>query len=453
MTAVAAAALIGCGGGGGGGGGGTNVVSVGTMVKGSVIVNGVTFEDNAARIVDDDGLKVSAADLSDGMVVTVAGTINADGVTGTASAIKVENEVRGAIEAGSIGIDTFRVHGQTVLVDGSTVFSNVTPTNISGLQDGDNVEVHGQRDAGLVIHATRVEKLGAGVVVDEVRGVVSGVTGTLVLGGTFSIGALSIATSPSTTIVPAGAAIANGTLVEVHLSAGTNNATRIEVEDLEDDEFEPAEGQEFEVEGLIRAFAGHPGTFTVGGESVQTTASTRFEGGLSTELANDVKVEAEGQLQSGILVAEKITFKENIRIEANAEANGSTNVLGLTVRTTSLTQSVGGTIVTGNSLRMRGFLNLDGTITATRVERSATSIQPDRTILQGPAVNVNATSRTLQIAGVTIIAAQAAPKDDNDAAMSLDQFFTAIGGTRPVVVKARGTFAAGVISAAEIEIE
>jgi len=57
-------------------------------------------------------------------------------------------------------------------------------------------------------------------------------------------------TNGSTTIVPAGATIANGSLVEVHLTGG-NTATRIEVEDAEDVEFEPAEGEEVEVEGLV----------------------------------------------------------------------------------------------------------------------------------------------------------------------------------------------------------
>jgi hypothetical protein len=48
--------VAGCGGGGGGGaaGGGTPVVSSGTMTKGSVILNGVRFEDTLAHITADD---------------------------------------------------------------------------------------------------------------------------------------------------------------------------------------------------------------------------------------------------------------------------------------------------------------------------------------------------------------------------------------------------------------
>jgi hypothetical protein len=143
-------------------------VSIGAMTKGSVIVNGVTFEDNAARITGDDTAKV-VANLQNGMTVKVRGRVNDDGINGTAERIEIENEVRGAIET-KVG-DTITVHGQTVLVDGATIFANGTPTNdFAGLAQGDNVEAHGVRDAAGVIRATRVEELGAGVVDDEVRG-------------------------------------------------------------------------------------------------------------------------------------------------------------------------------------------------------------------------------------------------------------------------------------------
>ena len=76
-----------CGGGTGGtgttGGTGGTGVSIGVMTKGSTIVNGVRFEDTTANIFIDDKPKTAAA-LQTGMVVKVLGTVNDDGINGTA---------------------------------------------------------------------------------------------------------------------------------------------------------------------------------------------------------------------------------------------------------------------------------------------------------------------------------------------------------------------------------
>ncbi|MFN0041469.1 MAG: hypothetical protein ACKVP2_18310, partial [Burkholderiales bacterium] len=91
-TAFLVAALVivaGCGGGGGsvdsGGIGGTGV-SMGVMTKGSVIVNGVHYEDTTASISIDDTPK-TAANLQNGMVVSVRGTIDGSGRNGTAQTV------------------------------------------------------------------------------------------------------------------------------------------------------------------------------------------------------------------------------------------------------------------------------------------------------------------------------------------------------------------------------
>ena len=71
-------AVAGCSTSGGDDSAAVSTVSIGTMIKGSVIVNGVRFEDNAATIIaDDDAQKV----LADGMTVKVKGTLNSDGLT------------------------------------------------------------------------------------------------------------------------------------------------------------------------------------------------------------------------------------------------------------------------------------------------------------------------------------------------------------------------------------
>jgi hypothetical protein len=424
-----------------------SAVSIGAMTKGSVIVNGVTFDDTSATVIaDDDAQKV----LANGMVVKVKGTVNDDGLTGKAEKVEVVNEVSGTIT--SKGTDTFSVLNQTVLVDGATVFAGGA-TNLNGLNADDSVEVHGQRDASRTIRATRVEKH-AGGVVDEVRGAVSGKTAT-----TFNIGSLPITFGISTAITPTGATFVDGDIVQVHLN-GTI-ATSIKVED-DDVEFEPAEGEEFEVEGFVSSLSSD--SFKVNDQQVQTSSSTRFDGGVKGDLVNDMKVEAEGHLANGILVADKVTLKESIRIESTATTDGKADLLGKAVLVTSKTEfssnltSTAG-IAVGDGLRIRGFVNNDGSsITATRVDKQS-PLSNNRSILRGPVKNINASASTFTILGITINAstATARPNDDSGNStqtMTPESFFTSLTADR-TIVKARGTFDAGTntIAADEIELE
>jgi hypothetical protein len=452
--AALAVVFIGCHSGGGSGSGAgstTSAVTVGSMTKGSVVVNGVRFEDTAANITADDTPK-TAAFLADGMVVKVKGTINDDGVTGQAQEIEVENEVRGAITAPK-GTDTITVLNQTVLIDGGTAFP--PGLTFGTLTAGDEVEVHGQRDAAGVIHATRVEKLGADAS-DQVRGPVTGVAT-----GSFNIGSLHITFDGGTVIAPEGATFAEGDIVEVHLNGG--QATRIEVEHAED-RFRPDDGQKFEVEGFVSQFGSLSGTFRVGDQEVDASGgSVRFEGGIAADLANDMRVEAEGHISGGILIATKIALKESIRIEANADADGSANVLGMTVKVTSKTTFGGGItgeggIALNDGIRIRGFENNDGTsITAMRIDKQSNPVDGDKIILQGPVNTINAPGSTFKIMGVTVNAGSSIsrPNDDSGSGsqtMPLGDFLSSLVENR-TIVKARGTFSAGTLAAAEIELE
>src|SRR5215831_14319639 len=129
VFAALTALLVSCGGGTGGTGvtstPPSNAVSIGVMTKGSVIVNGVHFEDNTATIQIDDTPK-TPADLQSGMVVRLRGEINDDKVTGTAQIVNVSTEVRGTVQTHNAATipPTFTVVGQTVFVDDVTVFAN-----------------------------------------------------------------------------------------------------------------------------------------------------------------------------------------------------------------------------------------------------------------------------------------------------------------------------------------
>src|SRR6266850_6949141 len=180
-------ALISCSGGTGGTGAtssSTNAVSIGVMTKGSVIVNGVHFDDSTANIRIDDRPGTSA-ELQSGMVVKVRGQINDDRVNGVAQQIEVENEVRGTVQThNAVAVPhSFSVIGQIVFVDDLTVFANFSSLTIAAIGElvdrTSVVEVHGLRDSAGNIHASRVELIAAPVAgTDELKGTISSLTAT-----------------------------------------------------------------------------------------------------------------------------------------------------------------------------------------------------------------------------------------------------------------------------------
>ena len=329
LAAAIVLAVSACGGGTGGTGSGDSGsggmgVSIGVMTKGSVIVNGVQFEDTTANIFIDDRPKTAAA-LQNGMVVKVLGTVNANGITGIAQRVKALIEVRGRVTAifPAENPQRFVVFDQNVIVDDLTLYSNLAggfagiDADPAGLT-GTLVEVHGLRDTTGNVRATRVEantlQMGDSTV-DEIRGIVSGRDNSS--DNIFSVGTQPVNASLAS-FFPSGATFANGDIVEVHcttrpcVSGGVFQASRIVVESAEDSLFQPSSGQRFEAEGLISGFTvGNP-NFSVAGTPVATTGSTRFQGGISTDLANNVKVEAEGTWNGSKLVASKIEFKRSV---------------------------------------------------------------------------------------------------------------------------------------------
>src|SRR3954470_7628427 len=95
MSCLLTAFLVGCGGGGGDSKNSPTsaVLSSGVMTKGSVILNGVHFDDSTATITCA-GESRTPAFLQTGMVVEVKGRRSGDGLTGVAEQVNVLTEVR-----------------------------------------------------------------------------------------------------------------------------------------------------------------------------------------------------------------------------------------------------------------------------------------------------------------------------------------------------------------------
>ncbi len=313
-AALLLALLGGCGGGvdSGGTGGATVYASGPINGYGSIIVNGVRFDDKTPGIDirDDDGNARGANDLKLGMVVEVRGSTIVPDISGdlssVASSITLGSEILGPVEAGSISLATnsFAVLGRPVYVQPTTVFADVN--GLIDLASGMVVEVYGLYNAQTDrFTATRIERKSSVPTNFRIRGKVSSFRANP---KTFSIGTLQVdyATIVSSTL-PAG--LDNGSLVRVLLDAtsgvGVGDiwvATRIR-----DGVSRPDNGQHSKVEGLVSGCL--PTGFSVGGVSV-----TRGAGTIVTPTGADVcaavRVEVEGTFSNGALAATKIEVED-----------------------------------------------------------------------------------------------------------------------------------------------
>ena len=97
-------ALAGCGGSGGSDAPGTgptasNQTTVGQITGfGSIYVNGIEFDTAGASYEVDDAVASGDDALAVGMVVKVEGSVNADGLTGTAFSVSYDDDIEGVVE-------------------------------------------------------------------------------------------------------------------------------------------------------------------------------------------------------------------------------------------------------------------------------------------------------------------------------------------------------------------
>ena len=92
------------------------VAAVGPITGfGSIFVDGVEYSTSGAQISVDDQAGTESQ-LRVGQVVTVKGTVNADGITGTAATVSFASDLRGPVAQVDANAGTFVVLGQTVRV-------------------------------------------------------------------------------------------------------------------------------------------------------------------------------------------------------------------------------------------------------------------------------------------------------------------------------------------------
>lgn len=457
LSMVTALTIVACGGSGVGIGlagiGGSGFIASGSISGfGSVFVNGVEYETDSATF-DVDGDSGTQDDLAIGMIVQVNGTINDDGVTGTATSISFDEELQGPVSAvGAPDADGIKrsltILGLTVIIDSSSTTFDIDNDSIPAntvfdfdtIAVNNNVEVSGFFDTNGDLQATRIELKDIAFDpsnVIEVEGIITGLRGT-----TFSLenfGSLMInAATASFDDLPNG--LEDGQLVEVKgsLDAGvtTITATRVEGEDNSADDTD-----EFELEGIITEYDVDTTTFKIG--EIMVDASNASREPTSLILENDAHVEVEGAIVNGILIATEVESEGgDIKVHANVTSvDLSTNtftvepVAGqpeITVTVNSDTQledevneneryTLTDLFDNGGFVEVRGFDDGNGGIIAVEVDLKEESDVVVQSIMQS-----DATIGTIKVLGIEFIIqdpGQTSFEDNNDENISQTKFF------------------------------
>lgn len=440
------ALLVACGGGGtggifagdlpGGGIGGTGVSSSGTINGfGSIFVNGVEFETTEATV-SIDGDDSTEAALGLGMVVLVKGTVNDDGVTGTATTVIYDDDLQGPVEAILISDDgdskTLTILGFSVTVGrASTVFDDVS---FDTIVVGDLIEVSGFFDASGALSATRIEKKSTFVSDSseiELKGIVENLSGN-----TFDLGSFTVDFSAADlTDVPGGdiqdgmRVEVRGTLVDTLISAG-----RVEQEDNLDDNF--GDDDDVSVEGIITDFVSNA-DFMINRVPVDASNTIFLPAGLVLE--NGIRVEAEGTWNGTVLIADEVGSRQgDVKIDALVESvdtDAETITLQLfggtvTVQVGIRTQLKDDTglldPLTLDDLSIGDFVEVE--TVASETELVATSIRRDDIdddTVQAPVESFEA-GISVTVLGITYLTAGADFEDVNDLTITSAEFYSQV---------------------------
>ncbi len=448
-----AAVLSACGGGdsvAGVGTGGTGAFSVGAIRGlGSIVVNGVRYDDSVATITDDSGASGSSEQLQLGVTVEVQGddiVTPAVGLpTSTARSVTFRSEIKGPISAIDSVAGTLTVLGQSVQVGPSTVFDLNLPNGLSSLSVGGLVEVYGFVDASGVYQATRLEGE-ASPSVYKIRGPISDVN---TAAKTFRIGLATINYSA----INLNAALVNGQTVRVELAISPNGqgqwvATRLNSATTLGS---AASGKAtVELEGLVTQI-NSARSFVVNGVTVDASAVSNFPAGVAV----GVPVEVKGRLDNGVLVARKVEVEDDEDREFEIKGNIAA------LDTTAQTFQIRGMLIdysnaifdngTASNLsadvrvEIKGQLNASGTVVqATKVEFKGLDDRGSSGSFEvkGAVEGLNTSTNTFVVRGITVSYSTARFDDGVAADLSNGD-----------VVEVKGTVVVGVLQATEVDFE
>jgi len=335
---------------------------------GSIIVNGVRFDESSASISDEDGQPVGRERLQLGVMTSVEGSSivsDANGRRATARRVRLFSELIGPIGAVDAATQTIAVLGQTVRITPATVFGDGLPVGLASLQVGMVVEVFARLDSATDTYAaTRIEQQ-SGVTSYVLRGQVDAVDATA---RTFRVGALVVDFSQVTAADAANVVVGN--TVRVRL-ATSPSAGVWRAQSVSSGRRSIADGEEASIEGRISAFESAQ-RFSVDGVPVDATAASFPDGVSAIKLG--ARVSVEGSAKDGVVFAAVVrvegdedssnsTFEVNGAIEALDPVGRVMTVRGVSVDFSGNVEFDGGTISDlriGRTIEVEGVLQPDG---------------------------------------------------------------------------------------------
>ncbi len=374
--------LGGCGGGVGTGGTGdlsSNYTYGQISGFGSVIVNGVRYDDSAAQVLDDRGVSRSRDELRLGMTVSIDSDAITQGTTGPqakAGVVRFGTVLEAPISSIDMAGSQFVALGQTVRVQTTTVFDDSLASGIAALSVGMPVEVHGYVDStSQSIIATRIEGFTpAGVF--KARGVVTSLDAAA---RSLHIGSADFDYSAATD-VPASLAV--GQLITVYVQSVPGTSGRWLVSRFNSASISSPSGDHdsADVRGVVTAFTDTT-NFVVNDVRVDARSAS-FPDGTGFGLGSRVKVE--GRVESGVLIASEVEIDsdDDVRDEG-IELHGqieSVDAASLTFRLRGSTVFYGASsvefedgtaadIAVGREVEVKGKLSADGTqVVAEKIE-------------------------------------------------------------------------------------
>ena len=293
----------GTGDGSGVGSGGTGVSADAAGIGGvdglgSVILNGLRYNTDSATFSLED-----TTELQIGMSARIAGKVDANFTSGTATQVVSAAELRGTVSGIDTAAGTFVVMGSTVTTDTATVWADAA-NGVADLVAGNVVQVWGLPAAPGTLRATRIQLQPA-----SVEPLATGTVQNLrQLQKTFMLGLLTVDYSAATLESGFDATtLANGVIVRVRGTqapvAGSFTATRVQGWYA----IPGSDGVAVQLAGVITNFASQS-DFKVLGTQVNAL-NAQITGGPANSLGDGVKVEVDGFMTGGVLVVKKLRIR------------------------------------------------------------------------------------------------------------------------------------------------
>lgn len=324
------AALVSCGGDGVVGSGGTGSANIGVSVGtvngfGSVIVDGVAYDDLHAPVVAETAPGADTpAEVLLGERVSVEYT-----QSGVASLIRILTALSGPVTTAPAN-GRFTMLGQTVVINGAAGSGPTTQLgggylHASDIAAGDAVDVNGvlvQQGGAWVLMATRIDKLAAAPAYLRVTGVVAGLaSGSRV----FTLGALTV-DAGGARLLPDASMLTNGQPVTVLAMPAYNvasgaNAPRLQAAQVRIATLQESYRDDF-LSGSISSLDTTAKTFLLGAQRVSYAGATFLPAGATA--SNGDYVQVQGKVGSdGMLVATNVMVRDS---ETEDESQLSGNV-------------------------------------------------------------------------------------------------------------------------------